>query len=637
MRPVIQSLLAALVVLGAALPAHGASTFVALDQGNGEILLEWPRFPGATAYRVERHAWATAPVVLEAGDHLNAMDIAGVAASYNYRLFAIRAGGVASEVARVSFQAPGYVAARVQQAQGRPPRPRAALGTNLLGVTYYSPQTPFVDVMKSASPWISGDAATWDNALPLDVDVRGWVRSLLPGQIARTLMLLAERYPAGRYQVRYKGQGSFGFGQAARVVPGSERPGELMVDVAPESGGLFLYIMATDPADYLRDIEVLMPGGVCERDPFTHAASAAECGARRYLPFSEYSASIVFYPAFAERLRSYGALRFMDWFAANGGRRGPNPVKQWAERTPLAQRTWATETGVPPEVILALANRLGAHAWLNIPHQSDDAYARGLAELVRERLDPALGVYVEYSNELWNPIFPQSAYAAAQGAAQLPAIDAMQYHALRTRNAGQLFQSVLGAPRVVTVLAAQATNPWTARRGMDYLTQRFGAGASGIEAIAIAPYFGVMPTPANAAYYTAMSLDAFFEHVRATALPAAIRTMTTYRALSAEYGLPLYAYEGGQHMVGRAGAENNDALTAQFHAFNRDRRVGELYLEYLDAWKGEGGTLFMHFTDISRYDKWGDWGSLEFMTQARSQAPKFDALHSFIERNPPWW
>src|SRR6266850_7640712 len=44
------------------------------------------------------------------------------------------------------------------------PRLRSAVGTNLDGIAYWSPQIPFVDVMKSSSDWISGDASNWGNS-----------------------------------------------------------------------------------------------------------------------------------------------------------------------------------------------------------------------------------------------------------------------------------------------------------------------------------------------------------------------------------------------------------------------------------------------------------------------------------------
>jgi hypothetical protein len=640
-------LLAGLALLAAefAAPAlaQGASAVLtARDQGNGEVLLEWKPQPNAASYRVERTASGIPTVSLEAGSHLNVMDFAGIAPIYNYRLMARAAGSTEREVARVSYQAPAYVLSHVTQAAARPPQLRSALGTNLGGITYYATQVPFVDMMKSARNWISGDGTHWDNQNPLDLDADGWVRSLAPGQVARTMsgsQLAGEsgnRFPAGQYLVRYKGEGTLNFGSAASVVEGSQKPGKLLIQVTPSLGVIQIHISATNPANYLREIEIIMPGGICEGDPFVHVNSAPDCGTRRFLSFAGYSHSIVFYPVFLERLRAFSVLRFMDWMKTNGE---PNssPVSNWSQRTPLSYRTWAKESGAPVEIMIALANRVAAHPWFNMPHASDDTYAQNFAQTVKARLDPALGVYTEYSNEVWNAIFRQSAYAAAQGAAQVPPIDGMQYHALRSRTVGRLFENVLGVQRVVVVLAAQATNAWTATHGLEYLKNRFGSSTTGINAVAIAPYFSVTPDPSTASTYTSMTLDAFFDHVRAVVLPSATTAMVNYRTIASIYGVKLISYEGGQHMAGIRGAQNDAVLSTLFHAFNRDRRIKQVYLDYLVNWKYAGGELFVHYTDVGRYDKWGAWGALEYIAQPRATAPKFDALQSFIEGNPVWW
>jgi chitodextrinase len=542
------------------------------------------------------------------------------ATRYTYRVAAFDRAG--------NFSAPSSPASATTRAALRP-RLRSALGTNLDAITYWSAQVPFVDVMKSSSEWVSGTSTEWDDGRALDLDANGWVRSLAPGQVARTLMLrdIGERYPGGRYLVRYKGEGTLGFGFAAAVV--SERPGEMVIEVTPDGAGIHLWIEATNPANYLREVEVLMPGGICEGDPFTHALSAQDCGTRRFVSFAE-SSDILFYPVFASRLRGYSVLRFMDWMRTNN-----SSVATWAQRTPITSSTWTRASGAPVEVMIALANLVGAHPWFTLPHRSDEAYARRFARLVKRRLDPALGVYVEHSNEVWNSMFTQYAELSAQSEAQ--GLFLSEYHALRTRMLAGIFKAELGAGRVIAVLGAQTVNTWIASHPLDFLRARFGAGATGIDAVAIAPYFGVSPGPAEAGTYTAMGLDAFFDHVRATVLPEMAGHMANYRTLAADYGVRLLAYEGGQHMVGVGGAESNAALNALFDSFNRDPRIGQLYLDYLADWKSVGGELFVHFNDVSRYTQWGRWGALEYVAQPRSESPKFDALQTFIEQNPVWW
>jgi hypothetical protein len=100
--------------------------------------------------------------------------------------------------------------------------------------------------------------------------------------------------------------------------------------------------------------------------------------------------------------------------------------------------------------------------------------------------------------------------------------------------------------------------------------------------------------------------------------------MGNYATLARERALELVAYEGGQHLVGVWGVENDVQVTDLFVAANRHRDMGKLYSDYLSEWSGVGGGLMMHFSDISEPGKWGSWGALEDVLQTSS--PKYDAL-----------
>ena len=512
---------------------------------------------------------------------------------------------------------------------------RSPIGTNLDFVSMWSPELPFVDVMKSSSLWISADSAKrdtqWDNQQKIDIDENGWVRTLAPGQIVRSLTRreTGQPYPGGQYLVRYKGNGDLKFMFDAREI--SRKPGEIVLQVTPSEAGIGMIIEATDPGNHLRDIEITMPGGICEGDPFKLVNGAKQCGSRKFLSFADHSRNIIFNPVFLERLRSYSVLRFVDWMQTN-----QSIVTTWSQRTPSTYKTWATPGGAPIEVMIELANRVGAHPWFNMPHQADDEYARNFAQMVKAKLNPELRLYIEHSNEVWNGQFPQYAYLAKKAAAQSPSLDNMQYHALRSRVLGEIFKTTLGADRVVAVIAEQAANPATAVRGLSYLKSRFGS-TLGVDAVAIAPYFGIMPDPATAPKITAMGLDALFDLARTSAVPTALGYVKNYRRIADDYKLRLISYEGGQHMVGVNNAQHNAELNKLFYAFNRDKRIKDLYLEYLAGWKKEGGELFLHYTDTSKYGIYGSWGALESITQPRVSAPKFDALQTFIENNTVWW
>ena len=106
-------------------------------------------------------------------------------------------------------------------------------------------------------------------------------------------------------------------------------------------------------------------------------------------------------------------------------------------------------------------------------------------------------------------------------------------------------------------------------------------------------------------------------------------------AVADQHQLDLIAYEGGQHLVGHGGVENNEAIMELFIAANRDPRMETIYRTYLDGWRAQGGELFAHFSLAGAYSKWGNWGALEYINQPGS--PKYNALLAFIDRNPCWW
>ena len=58
-----------------------------------------------------------------------------------------------------------------------------------------------------------------------------------------------------------------------------------------------------------------------------------------------------------------------------------------------------------------------------------------------------------------------------------------------------------------------------------------------------------------------------------------------------------------------------------------------IYDEYLRGWNARGGGLFMHFTDIGAYSRYGSWGALEEIGQTSS--PKYDALYAYATGSPP--
>ncbi len=481
------------------------------------------------------------------------------------------------------------------------------MGTNLASLRDWTTVNPFVDAFKCSRPWISGSAAAWQDGRPLALDEHGWVRSLQPGQIARTLMFWdrPNTYPAGRYIVEYDGRGTLAYGGSGRKVGG--QAGRDKVEVDPARGGLALFITATDPADYLRDIRVVIPGAGAEP---------------------------LFHPLFLDSLKGYRALRFMNWseqLLTTGDQRLAWQPKQWADRPRVEDARYSIK-GAPVEIMVALANRLGVDPWFTMPWTVDDDYLRQFAELVKKLLDPKLTVYLEYSNEVWNGGYPQALDAQRKGvAAKLgdnPFHSQMRWYGVRTREVAAIWEQVFPPDRLVRVLASQAANPWVSEQALGV-----GDTARHVDALAIAPYFGGrLGRPQDLARVQRLSLDELMAELANVSLPEAITSMTQQAAVAKKYGKLMVAYEGGQHLVGVGPAMDDAAINKLFDAANRDPRMGQLYDRYFAGWRDAGGQLFMNFIHCDGYSKYGRFGVMEYLSQPPEQSPKLMSVRRWMEQ-----
>lgn len=491
-----------------------------------------------------------------------------------------------------------------------PEAARSRLGMNLSGPADWATELPFVDVFRLSRRWISQrQGGAWGTGPALELDEHGWVKRLEPGCWADTPLctIASGRFPQGRYVCLYQGQGKIELRNIGRVV--DERPGRIEFETKPGTGPIWLRLAATDPADIVRDIHVIMPG------------------------FEETWRQDPFHPAFLARWKSFNTFRFMDWMKTNG-----SPVATWADRPKPDDATW-TERGIPLEVMIELCNRLRINPWFCLPHQADDDYVRRFAQMARERLQPDLKVYLEYSNEVWNNLFAQTRYAQGKGkeqglgAAERPWEGGGMYYTRRSLQLFAIFEQVFGGrERLVRVLSWQSGSVWWFE---NILLPTDGA-AGKVDALAIAPYFGILAGPRStptAEVMAGWTVDQVLDQAETVALPAAIKNMQAVKQLADQHQLALLAYEGGQHLVGVGGGENNQRLTDLFRAANRHPRMGALYTRYLDAWRDAGGGLFCVFSSCSAWSKWGSWGLIEFHDETEADQPKFKAVMDWNRAN----
>ena len=538
----------------------------------------------------------------------------------------------------------------------------APLGTNLAEIGYGYRNVPFVDLMRSADVFFSGTVDEWNDGRPLELRPDGYPARLGGGQLARTFLVGGDNpHFGGELVVLYEGEGQIEYRGGVESVERGE--GRDVVTLRTRDG-LWLELHETNPADPLRAIRVLAPGGRCASDDTRACRSDAEC-ADRCVPFEETYEAQPFHPTFLAEHRPFDVLRFMNWMRTNRVRddRSPRPwwpVREWDGYPEASYAQWRP---VPVNVMVDLANTTGATPWFNIPHRATDAFIRRFAERVQERLDPSLPVYVEYSNEVWNDLFLQAQEVNAIGCKALSedpegecdddqdgtlceytAWNATQarcneygqrYFARRTAEIGAIWNEVFDDDeRVVTVLATQIGSlEYRAPVMLNEPVPGHGVVRDLIDVAAVAPYFSTREPPS--------SVDEAFERAD---LPGGDETyavllgeephggplQSIVRDLHAlrEFELPLLAYEGGQHFV----AVGDPSKTEIVAAINRDPRMGQLYDEYLSRWRTlTGGNLFVHYRSPSAWSEWGCWGSKEFQGQPLSEAPKHRALLRYLD------
>jgi len=480
------------------------------------------------------------------------------------------------------------------------------LGMNLSSIRDYSTEQPFVDVFKQSRDWISTREGEWDDKRPIARNARGWVTSLLPGQSARSLVIWGDvPYPKGTYKVRWKGKGTINFWpQADNVSSTGEGSYDLAAD--PKKGGIAVTITSTDPADPIRDIRVILPGA----DDKT-----------------------VWNPAFLQVIKPFSVLRVMDWLETNN-----STLKAAADRPAVDNATYAIH-GVPAEVIANLANTTGADLWVNVGHQWSDELVDAFATALRDSIDPKRRIYVEFSNEVWNGMFTQARAMSDQGAAAKLSDDTFQaglmMHAQRSVAVHKRFDAVFG-PRqnqIVRVLGAWAANGWSTGIMLKHLDKLDAE----VDAVAIAPYFGNdLGTPAKRGQVQGMGQAELMAALDG-AVDEAVAWTREQVEIAAKHKVAVIAYEGGQHLVGVGPVMEDNHINTLFDRANTHPKMKDLYLRYLNGWKHAGGSLFVHFTTVAPPGKFGRWGAMERLDQPRAEAPKYDALLTFIEGTPRWY
>jgi hypothetical protein len=530
---------------------------------------------------------------------------------------------------------------------------RSPLGDNPSSISPFTNNYPFIDAFKAARAW-----TTYAGDPKLNLDDHGWIKSFSAGQGVFTQVFNSTdgRYPKGDYILLYEGQGNLssdpqddGDFIGSPTVSGNTSRQIVRVTNTTSKGIAFGYSQ-TNPNNYIRNVRLIMPGGMCRSNAFRWAANASNCPGGDYVSFEKIYTTQIFHPTYLSRLRPYSTLRFMGWMETNG-----SIQTSWANRPKVTDAFWSTKKGAPLEIMIELANRLDVDMWVNMPHAADNAYMAAFARLTKARLESGRKVYIEYSNEIWldrDDTIPtdddrQHEYAIEQGGLlglvstsecnrvgvnRCKELKFERFQVKRSLEMFTIWQQNFGTKNLVRVMASTLSNT-----SSELL--RYRNAYNNIDAFAVAPYFGDIVNRFNIDWFKSQNytVSSYFNRLNGDLLNDMRNDIRRQKTIIASTGkmIPLVAYEGGQILTQEGTTDT--AIETLFDAINRNPRMKQTYLNYLSLWKTESGQLFNHFFNSGNWSEFGRWGALEYLTQSRRSAPKFDGLMTFIEQNPRWW
>lgn len=516
------------------------------------------------------------------------------------------------------------------------PNTRSPLGINSNEVMDDDASIPFIDIFKTSIPF--EEARPWLTKGKVEYDQHGWPKNLNGGQAGtRFLYKLPEKtVPSGNYTVLYDGEGILSYSDDAKLV--EREKGKDIVAINPGKDKEFrvkLIIENSNPENYLRNIRVLMPGGVCSNNPYKRVSNERYCPGSHFLSFEKHHERLIFNPAYLDYMKDFKVVRFMNMSGITR-----NPTSDWNERPKVEDSTWAGvqgKRGAPLEIMVALANRLDADPWFNLPHKADNNYVRQYAKYVKDNLKPGLKAYVEYTNEAWNSIFTQAHYVKDMGEKMNLDEDrdkaGYKYFSLRSVQIFDMWEQTFGGTeRIVRVMGS-----WTGWTRLSEMLLSYRNAYKKTDAIAIAPYFFPKLENAKKAKSVSQLFKMIYDPEEKYSIPKVLGYIKKNAETAKKFGVDLIAYEGGQHLVDWKSRKIDQHPTKLMIAANRDWRMAKAYSDFFQGWKDNGGTLFVNFSAPRTYQWFGSWGTKEYITQPLDKAPKHRALLQYARKNPCWW
>ena len=511
------------------------------------------------------------------------------------------------------------------------------LGINTNEAMDIDASVPFVDLFRMSLPF--QEARPWLTKGKVEYDQNGWPRKLNGGQAGTRFIgnMPQKSIPAGAYTVLYKGEGEIKYGGNARLI--RHYPNKDIITLRGNREGKItatLTITKSNPSNYIRDIQIIMPGGICKGKPFNHIRNPRRCNKNNpFLAYTAHAKEIIFNPDYLAFMKTFRVIRLMNMAGITR-----NNLASWDKRPKVEQSTWGGKEGrrgIPLEIMVKLANTVGIDPWFNLPHRANNQFIREYARYVSLHLNPKLKAYIEYTNEAWNGIFSQTHYIQRMGATlgldKNKSYAGYKFYSKRSVEIFKIWeQEFKSVNRLVRVMGGMATN-----LPLTHMVLGYEDAYKHVDALAIAPYFHATQT----AQKKIDSVDSVFELLVSPynkySIPNTLKIIRNQAKIASRYGVDLVAYEGGQHLVAYRTHGMKEGPNAYLIRANKDNRMSKLYYNFLEGWRKAGGKLFVAFSAPRSYNWIGSWGIKEHINQDASKAPKYRGLMYFQTKNRCWW
>ena len=647
--------------------------------GQGGITASVENQPGAAA------AWSLAGGVITAGATNNHVTYtAGSAGSLTLQCTVTR-GGISATADPVTV----HVLATNAGAWNTP-LAESSLPPLQINLSGGGEEWAFANMLRSAEAWIyrDGDSAAGAQSLAstVQLDAGGW-----PTQFpTNTHMSIFAGYQTGAtnwlhgvFVLTWQGAGNVGLessrndGQNEVVLLNDQAHGRFIrVIKDPSKSAPIVFIHSSNATNPVRNLRLWAPaydGAGLDLTTSSNLAPGQVAGSLEPLPGQPEP---MWHPRFLQHLNevtNYGAIRFMGWENINlvnwdrdtlewSDRADPaycfntfSTIDSSYNRYPLA--AYRQSLGLPFEWMIDACNAAGKDLWIQVPHIASPDLIRRLADLCATRLNPNLRVWFEFSNEIWNYsgcYIPQGNQARIAAAVHygipLSSVDTIgsqhawgsghiQGLALKTfedewRAAGQPDNRLINVVASFVASSAFSSQVLAAAKEVDpnlpevlAVTDYFGYGTQ-------FDIFALHDFGTNAGVWP----ESLFEGTAAIVRRNLYATADTWKAsadVAHAAGVPLVAYEGGQHMLPMGLGDWNNPAHVDFmtfmYAFQRSPQIHDLYLEHYALWNAMGGRTASLFTDISTMSFWGYWGAKEYVTQTRTNCAKWDAFGTWAD------